>query len=101
MEEWGLLHSLRKYYMISVISLDIIPCIFGFFCISLYIDIILSLAYHIILTFSTVMKLKSVLTSMLGLVIGSTLTAIIFLHYRVVTKMAVEILGYTMCRVRL
>ena len=33
--------------------------------------------------------------------IGSTLTAIIFLHYRVATKMALEILGFTMCRVRL
>ena len=31
----------------------------------------------------------------------NTLTAIIFLHYRVPTKMALEILGYTMCRVRL
>ena len=30
----------------------------------------------------------------------STLTAIIFLHYRVAAKMALEILGYTMCRVR-
>ena len=29
-----------------------------------------------------------------------TLTAIIVLHYRVATKMALEILGYTMCRVR-
>ena len=34
-------------------------------------------------------------------VIGSTLTALIFLHYRVATKMALEILGYPMCRVRL
>ena len=33
--------------------------------------------------------------------IDSTLTAIISLHYRVATKMALEILGYTMCRVRL
>ena len=33
--------------------------------------------------------------------IVSTLTAIIFLHYRVATKMALEISGYTMCRVRL
>ena len=33
--------------------------------------------------------------------IGSTLTAIIFLYYRVATKMAREILGFTMCRVRL
>ena len=41
-----------------------------------------------------------VLTSGL-LLITSTLTAIIFLHYRVATKMALEILGYTMCRVRL
>ena len=31
----------------------------------------------------------------------STLTAIIFLNYRVATKMALEILRYTMCRVRL
>ena len=31
----------------------------------------------------------------------STLTAIIFLHYRVAAKMALEILRYTMCRVRL
>ena len=31
----------------------------------------------------------------------STLTAIIFLHYRVATKMALEVLVYTMCRVRL
>ena len=29
----------------------------------------------------------------------STLTAIIFLHYWVATKMALEILGYTTCRV--
>ena len=28
------------------------------------------------------------------LLIGSTLTALIFLHYRVVTKMALEILGF-------
>ena len=34
-------------------------------------------------------------------VICSTLTVIIFLHYRVATKMALEILGYSMCRVRL
>ena len=34
-------------------------------------------------------------------IIASTLTAIIFLHYRVATKMALEILGYTMFRVRL
>jgi len=33
-------------------------------------------------------------------VISSTLTAIVFLHYRVVTKIALEILGYTMSRVR-
>ena len=33
--------------------------------------------------------------------IASTLTAIIFLHYRVATKMALEILGYPMCRVQL
>ena len=32
--------------------------------------------------------------------IFSTLTAKIFLHYRVATKTALEILGYTMCRVR-
>ena len=31
----------------------------------------------------------------------STLIAIIFLHYMVATKMALEIFGYTMCRVRL
>ena len=31
----------------------------------------------------------------------STLTAIVFLHYRVAFEMAIEILGYTMCRVRL
>ena len=30
----------------------------------------------------------------------STVTAIIFLHYRVAAEMALEILGYTMCRVR-
>ena len=29
----------------------------------------------------------------------STLTAIIFFHYRVAAKMGLEILGYTMCRV--
>ena len=34
-------------------------------------------------------------------VISSTLTALTFLHYWVATKMALEILGYTMCRVRL
>ena len=33
--------------------------------------------------------------------ITSTLTAIIFVHYRVPTKMALEILGYTMCWIRL
>ena len=33
--------------------------------------------------------------------ITSTLTAIIFLHYSVATKIALEILRYTMCRVRL
>ena len=32
--------------------------------------------------------------------IDSTLNAIVFLHYRVATKIALEILGYTMCRVR-
>ena len=33
--------------------------------------------------------------------ISSTLTAIVFLHYRVATKMALEISRYIMCRVRL
>ena len=33
-------------------------------------------------------------------VIVRTLTAIVFIHYRVATKMALEISGYTMCRVR-
>ena len=33
------------------------------------------------------------------LYIFSILRAVIFLHYRVATKLAIEILGYTMCRV--
>ena len=33
--------------------------------------------------------------------ISSNLTVIIFLHYMVAAQMALEILGYTMCRVRL
>ena len=32
---------------------------------------------------------------------SSTLTEIIYLHYRVAAKMALEILRYTICRVRL
>ena len=33
--------------------------------------------------------------------ITRTLTAVVFLHYRVSTKMALKILDYTICRVRL
>ena len=49
---------------------------------------------------TTKCKQKILKTQWVTTVIYSTLTAIILLHYRVAAEMALEILGYTMCRVR-